>query len=165
MPSPILGGRLCPPVPPDVTVVAVDDDVAGSSFCIFLITFAFVVLITVVVDDPDPPPTPPTPPPPYAVEADTVCWLGVLDPASRPSGGEFRNGEFDIFSLLWSPDVLRGETRPFCLDVSRQVAWIYMLEFLEGRCFLTCFAHLNPQLLHRSLRPLGPLLHSGVTLV
>ena len=26
----------------------------------------------------------------------------------------------------------------------------------------TCLAHRNPQLLHRSLNPLGPLLHSGV---
>jgi hypothetical protein len=29
----------------------------------------------------------------------------------------------------------------------------------------TCFAHLNPQLLHRSLCPDGPLLHSGVSLL
>ena len=29
----------------------------------------------------------------------------------------------------------------------------------------TCFAHRNPQLLQRSLCPLGPLRHSGVFLV
>lgn len=37
--------------------------------------------------------------------------------------------------------------------------------FCSEPLLLTCFAQRNPQLLHKSLWPLGPRLHSGVTRV
>jgi hypothetical protein len=74
----------------------------------------------------------------------------------------------DALALLASPlcaectecrEEVRGETRPFW-----ECQRLILMQTAEVDT-ITCLAHLRPQLLQRSLLPLGPRLHSGVCLV
>jgi hypothetical protein len=95
-----------------------------------------------------------------------ACWSLIGDP----------EGEAFEWSLWAEWALLRGETRPFCEGIVRIMMKNYyekiggvMVEGFwagtEGVKRRTCLAHRKPQLLQRSLCPLGPLLHSGVCLV
>ena len=64
-------------------------------------------------------------------------------------------GDADL-SLYW--DEVLGVTLPFYGNVCQRIV-------LDLYWLLTSFAHLSPQLLHKSRFPLGPRLHSGVTRV
>jgi hypothetical protein len=118
---------------------------------------------------------PPLPSPLLPLSAPAEPTLGASADTSRLKGDD-STGEL-VLAVLMLPRLLAppspeareeflGETLPVCCKNHRQSASMTMMkgeEKEEGMEEHTCFAHLSPQLLHRSRFPLGPLLHSGVS--